>query len=232
MENQTSKKLLILQACGIKGEELEISNIRNQAILHNIAVDQYCPKTNDQLEDIMLQLQEFSYDYVYLSSHGNDEGFGNDEQTIQVSWRQFGILLCESGSMKKDCIVMLSCCRGGLTQVAYQLFYQCPNISYVVGPRQSLPVSEMVTCFVLFLFNIEHRGVDPLVACEKFKNGTDTRFVCFDIMETQGDFGFIEFEKEQTLLEETEARAEERVREAESVLEKLGAPSTDIFGKE
>jgi hypothetical protein len=205
------KRLLILQACGIPGEELEINNIENHAQLYGIIVDKHCPKTSAELETILYKFDGIAYDYIYLSSHGDDRGFANHNCSLNVSWREFGIMLCASGCMKENSIVMLSCCRGGLNQVAYQLFYQCNHINYVVGPRQSLPPVEMMICFNLLLFNIEHRGVDPLVACEKIKNGTDTRFVCFDIMETEGDFGFISFQQEQQEIEEAEKLEKENI---------------------
>lgn len=59
--------------------------------------------------------------------------------------------LCATGCMNDDCILMLSCCRGGLMQVAYTLFYYCSHISYVLGPRQSLTSADMHICFGFFL---------------------------------------------------------------------------------
>ena len=93
--------------------------------------------------------------------------------------------------MKPDCIIMLSCCRGGLNQVAFDLFYCCTKISYIVGPRQSLTSDEMLISFNVLLYNLEHRNVDPIIACEKIKAATDLRFFCFDKLETEGELAYL-----------------------------------------
>ncbi len=38
----------------------------------------------------------------------------------------------------------------------------------------------MHICFGIFLYNMEMRRVDPVVACEKIKLATDQRFSCYD----------------------------------------------------
>lgn len=35
-------------------------------------------------------------------------------------------------------------------------------------------------CNGIFLYNMEIRGVDPVVACEKIKLATDQQFSCYD----------------------------------------------------
>jgi hypothetical protein len=82
--------------------------------------------------------------------------------------------------MNEDSILMLSCCRGGLMEVAYDIFLTCQQICYVLGPRQSLTSADMHICFGIFLYNMEMRRVDPVVACEKIKLATDQRFSCYD----------------------------------------------------
>lgn len=64
--------------------------------------------------------------------------------------------------------------------VAYNMFLTCQNICYVLGPRQSLTSADMHICFGVFLYNIEIRKVDPIIACEKIKLATDQRFSCYD----------------------------------------------------
>ncbi len=64
--------------------------------------------------------------------------------------------------------------------VAYDIFLTCSQISYILGPRQSLTSADMHICFGIFLYNMERRGVDPVVACEKIKLATDQRFSCYD----------------------------------------------------
>lgn len=183
------KRILLLRACGINDEKQECDNIKSQSELYDLEVHDHCPKTNAELDEILNR--GITFDYIYLSSHGSDQGFGNEAGTIDYSWFDFGCGLCSSMCMKEDCVVMLSCCRGGLNQVAYDLFYCCTKISYIVGPRQSLYPHDMLISFNILLYNLVHRNIDPIVACEKIKQGTDIRFICFDRLETEAEPGYL-----------------------------------------
>jgi len=183
------KNLLILRACGLGDEKKECDNIKTQAELYGIDVHDYCPKNNEELTDILNYGVE--YDYIYLSSHGDAVGFANESETVDYSWFDFGVMLCGAMCMKPDCIIMLSCCRGGLNQVAYDLFFCCTKISYIVGPRQSLSSDEMLISFNILLYNLEHRKVDPIIGCERIKAATDLRFICFDRLETEGELAYL-----------------------------------------
>lgn len=190
--------MLILRACGLNEEVQECNSIKTQAELYQIEVHDYCIKTNEELDTVLYKGTDF--DYIYLSSHGDVEGFGTEDESINLTWLDFGCKLCDSQCMKEECIVMLSCCRGGLNQVAYTLFLCCPKISFIVGPRQSLITNDMLIAFNILLYNLENRNVDPIIACEKVKLGTDIRFICFDRLETEADTGYVlmkeSFEKE------------------------------------
>jgi hypothetical protein len=183
------KTLLIVKACGIEGEEHECNLIKTQAVLYGIKTIEIEPKNITELSETIHNGTK--YDFIYLSSHGNSIGFGNSLGTINISWYEFGVMLCGSSCLNYNSILMLSCCRGGLNEVAYDLFFCCPNISFVVGPRQSLVPSDMAISFNILLYNLVHRNIDPIVACEKIKLGTDIRFVCFDRLEVQSDTGYL-----------------------------------------
>lgn len=97
-----------------------------------------------------------------------------------MSWQELPILLCSSQDMNEDSVLMLSCCRGGIMDVAYTIFLACHQICYVLGPRQGLTTADMQICFGIFLYNKEMHGVDPVVECYKIKHATDQRFSCYD----------------------------------------------------
>jgi hypothetical protein len=204
------KKILILRACGLTDEKQECDNIKSQCELYGIEAHDYCPKSNEELDEILNK--GISFDYIYLSSHGDTDGFANEELTINYPWFDFGVSLCGSACMNDDCIIMLSCCRGGLSQVAYDLFYCCDHIAYIVGPRQSLYPHDMLISFNILLYNIVHRGVDPIVACEKIKLGTDIRFICFDRLETEVEVAYLMRIKEYNY---------ERIKELDDAREKV-----------
>lgn len=185
----SEKTLLMLRACGHPDEKLECDNIKSQAELYGIEVHDHCPKSNQDLLAILNNGAK--YDYIYLSSHGNAEGFASQNRSIDYAWFDFGVQLCSSMCMKKECVVLLSCCRGGLNQVAYDLFFCCEKISFIVGPRQSLTSHDMLISFNILLYNLEYRSIDPIVACEKVKAATDIRFICFDRLETETETGYV-----------------------------------------
>ena len=175
------KRILVLEACGSSNEPHECNGICEQARLYGIEVVCIAVKNNGELKNILSS--NGSFDYIYLSAHGCSDSFGSEDEEVDMPWNEFGGLLCSSGCMNDDCILMLSCCRGGLMQVAYTLFYHCTHISYILGPRQSLTSADMHICFGVFLYNVEVRNTDPVVACEKIKCATDQRFSCYDRQE-------------------------------------------------
>lgn len=173
-----NKRILILKACGSSDEPHECNGICEQAQLYGIDSVCKCVKDNEDLESILCSYGLF--DYVYLSAHGDSEGFASEDGEVEMSWKKLAMLLCQSKCMNEDGILMLSCCRGGLMEVAYDIFLTCQQICYVLGPRQSLTSADMHICFGIFLYNMEIRSVDPVVACEKIKLATDQRFSCYD----------------------------------------------------
>lgn len=177
------KRILILKACGSTDEPFECNGICEQAKLYGIESVCRDVKNNGDLETILST--SGSFDYIYLSAHGCAELFASEDQQVYMKWDDFAAMLCSYGCMNDDCILMLSCCRGGLMQVAYTLFYNCTHISYVLGPRQSLTSADMHICFGIFLYNMEKRNTDPVVACERIKAATDQRFSCYDRQEEE-----------------------------------------------
>ena len=177
------KRILILKACGSKDEPLECESVCKQAKMYGI--EPICKEvTNNTDLDVVLSSYG-SFDYIYLSAHGCAELFASEDQQVYMNWEDFASMLCSHGCMKDGCILMLSCCRGGLMQVAYTLFYNCSHISYVLGPRQSLTSQDMHICFGIFLYNMVVRNTDPVVACERIKAATEQRFSCYDRQEEE-----------------------------------------------
>lgn len=209
--------MLIIKACGGKDEDKECKIIETQAEFYGIKTKTIIPKSKEDLKEKVST--DEPYDYIYVSTHGNDEGMCNESSSLDVSWIEFGLMLCEQQTLSKDSILMLSCCRGGLNQVAYDLFNSCPDISYVVGPRKSLIAEEMQICYSLLLFLMVQKDVDPVVACERIKAATDIRFFFSDRLEAEvepaylarTDFNIPRFEK---LWEQMDQEEAEKLKEA------------------
>ena len=181
LKRNKMKRILVLKACGNSGEPHECNGICEQAELYQM--EHVCKnvRTNRGLKRILSHNDQF--DYIYLSAHGNSEGFCSEDGKVDMTWEEMAEILCESGCMKDECILMLSCCRGGLLDVAYKMFFNCQKICYVLGPRQNLASVDMQICFGIFLYNMEVRSVDPVVACDKIRLATDQRFSCYDRQE-------------------------------------------------
>jgi len=173
-------KILIIRACSSSDEPHECNGICEQTQLYGIESVCKCVRDNDELDHILHSNGLF--DYIYLSAHGCSEGFASEDEKVNMSWKRQDMQLCHNKCMNEDNILMLSCCRGGM-EVTYDIFLTCQQICYVLGPRQSLTSANMHICFGIFLYNMEIRGVDPILACEKIKLATDQRFSCYDRLE-------------------------------------------------
>ena len=177
------KRIFILEACGSVDEPHECQGLCEQAALYGMETVCKSVRDNGELDSVLASNGEF--DYIYLSAHGCSDSFGSEDGQVEMKWSDFAVILCDNHCMKEDSVLMLSCCRGGLMQVAYSMFSVCDQISYVLGPRQSLTSADMHICFGIFLYSLEVRGVDPVVACEKIKLATDQRFSCYDRQEEE-----------------------------------------------
>ena len=80
------KRILILKACGSSDEPHECNGICEQAQLYGIESVCKCVKDNEDLESILYSLGLF--DYVYLSAHGNAEGFASEDGKVNMSWQK------------------------------------------------------------------------------------------------------------------------------------------------
>ncbi|WP_208746828.1 hypothetical protein [Aquimarina algiphila] len=169
-------------------EEYETDNISKQLELYDFKVYNYKIHNGKELEDALRS--GIKYDLLYLSAHGNEDGFTNEVVDYTSTWRDFGEHIYNSFCLAEENILLLSCCRGGLNKVAYEMFYICDQIEYICGPRISLDSSQMLIGFNIFLFNKEYQGIDPVVATEKILNATDIRFKCFDRIETVTETGY------------------------------------------
>ena len=90
-----SKRILILKACGSADEPHECNGLCEQTQLYGIEHVCKCVHDNGELDAILSSNGQF--DYIYLSAHGNSEGFASEDGKVDMSWKNLASLLCASG---------------------------------------------------------------------------------------------------------------------------------------
>jgi len=130
----------------------------------------------EQLKD---ELQGRKLDYIYFAGHGNETCF-SDNESFLTSWSVIGQIVCESNCLNPNSIILLYCCKGGINTVAYQLIAECNQLSYICGAKQNMRNIDLIIGFNVFLYNVEARNIDPVLAAEKATSATEIRFECFD----------------------------------------------------
>ncbi len=177
------KQILIIRAS--KDIPVEaVTDIYCHASHYNIGVESFDVNSEEELEKALNQ--NIKYDYIYVAAHGNDLCLGENNGYF-LSWNDLGAKLCKADCLNDDAILMLYCCRGGLNQVAYKLFASCPNIQYVCGARQNMKSIDLIIGFNVFLYNIECRNIDPILAADKATLATENRFKYFDRLEVESE---------------------------------------------
>jgi hypothetical protein len=178
-----NKSILILKAskdvCGN-----EIGLIGNHCKLLGMEVLVEPVLTEDAFSVIVSKYEKarIHFDYIYLCTHGNINGFAVDMGAGDhfVTWSRFSQLICVSGILNPETILLLGCCRGGLFQVATDIMAICNSINFVCGVKWSVEPWDLTTGFVVFLHNIENKKAEPSYAAQKASLATDYTFTCYD----------------------------------------------------
>lgn len=131
------------------------------------------------------------YDYIYLAAHANTNYFGEADGSVMIPWDELAIAFCTAGCLEAGAILLLGCCRGGLKNVALQLFFSCDQIDYVCGPRWTVTGADISAGFHIFIYNMEIRREQPSTAVGRASNGTGYDFFCHDRVEMQNEITYV-----------------------------------------
>jgi len=187
------KNLLVLKAThDICGNEIGL--IENQCCLLEIG---YYQEDLDSLSTLQSICEKYdsmgiSFDYVYLCTHANVEGFDMNVggTSIESDWHEFSKIICKSKMINADSIFLLACCRGGIFQVATDLMAICSKINYVCGAIWTLEPWDLTTGFTVFIYNLEKKNAEPSYASKKASQATDFTFRCYDRAEIESTHQF------------------------------------------
>jgi hypothetical protein len=177
------KSILILKASrSICGSEVGL--IKNHCQLLNMDV-----REEDVLDDNSFQAiidkydqLQIKFDYIYLCTHGNNEGFETDLSGTSkiIYWTEFSQLMCEDSILKPNTILLLACCKGGLLKVATDILAVCNKINFICGVKWNVHAWDLTTGFIVFIHNVEIKNAEPNYAAEKASLATDYTFTCYD----------------------------------------------------
>lgn len=156
-------------------QDLSVFNMFSMAEHFGIKVEHKDIKTKDNLDKVLSSGQK--YDYIYFAGHGNKFCL-TDNCSITLSWDEIGLSICNSECLNENAIIMLCCCKGGLSDVSFSLIAACNNIQYVCGAKQDVNIIDLMVGFNTFLYNVEKRNIDPVLAAEKSTAATEIRFQC------------------------------------------------------
>lgn len=131
------------------------------------------------IKELESELKIRKLDYIYFAGHGNETCFTNNESFL-TSWSEIGQTVCKTNCLNPNSIILLYCCKGGINTVAYQLIAECDKLSYICGAKQNMRNIDLIIGFNVFLYNVEARNIDPVLAAEKATSATEIRFECFD----------------------------------------------------
>lgn len=155
--------------------DLSVENLFSMAVHFGIDVERKDIKTKDDLDNALNSGQK--YDYIYFAGHG-DKTCLTDNCDLTLSWDDIGVSICSSECLNENSIIMLCCCKGGLSDVSFSLIAACDNVQYVCGAKQNVTIVDLMIGFNTFLYNVEKRNIDPVLAAEKSTLATEIRFQC------------------------------------------------------
>jgi len=181
-----NKKLLFIRISD------DISDITEGAIycksaLHKIEFESIKFTSAIELEK---HLDGKQYDYIYFAGHGNIYCLG-ESNICKLYWEQIAEIICNKKCLYENAIIMLYCCKGGLNDIAYKLFANCDSIEYVCGVKQNVLSIDLLVGFNVFLYNIGHRAIDPILSAQRATLATEVRFECFSRSEAESNLTYL-----------------------------------------
>lgn len=178
-----TKKILLLKASkDVCGNEINL--IKNHCELLGMVVFESSIGSYNELQQSFAEYEtkNLQFDYIYLCTHGNTNCFladmsGHEEY---IKWADFSSELCIRGMLSDSGIVLLACCKGGFSKVAYDIFACCNTVNYICGIKWSIAPWDITTGFVVFIHNMETKKAEPRYAALKASQATDYTFHCYD----------------------------------------------------
>ena len=186
-----TKRLLLLQASDdVPGCEIDLVN--NVIAPFDIVLEHVDVRQVGDLDGI----PEVLFDYVYICGHADKTCFGGSgaagDRDVRVLWPELSAAICTK--LATESTAILACCRGGLNQVAWDVFIGCDKIDTVIGSLGEVHSEDLRLAFHTILYNVEHRGEHPDVAGQRACAATGRTFRVFDRDDVEVDASFVQYD--------------------------------------
>ena len=178
-EDELENLKVLCDFYGMSGEHKDITQFLLSEDERSKGPEEYCkPLIKEICSEAAGQ-----YEYIYLSTHGTTDSFGELDGKEFITWSEFAYSLCEGDCLKSEAKLLLGCCRGGQHRVAAKMFDECALIDFVCGPRASIRDTDINAGLSIFLYNIEQRHEQPSTAIKRASAATGLYFFCHDRVE-------------------------------------------------
>jgi len=170
-----NQRLLTIKASNdVCADEIKhLSAIAGMLDIEHCAID-----LNGEIDSFEKELCDAGkYDFLYLGAHANTESFGESDGCPTYAWDELALALCSSDCLNYGSVLMLGCCRGGLKEVAYQLFCACDKIDYICGPRWTVTGPDISAGFHVYIYNHVVRREQPSTSIMRASKATGYDFL-------------------------------------------------------
>lgn len=131
-----------------------------------------------EVRQLLGDLPDETFDMVYLCGHGNQWGLGGDGDDPYASWIQLSTSMCQA--LKADATLVLGCCDGGLTTVAYDFLEACPRLRHIFGLAGSVLPEELMLALHVILSGVVADLVDGKTAAQRAAAAIGRRVIYCD----------------------------------------------------
>lgn len=140
-------------------------HIASIASIYSVATTEYRYTNANDFCEFLAHAEQF--DYLYVAAHGDQDGIAAGTDSF-IRWADFAIEICKSPGLKKNSVIYLGCCYGGLKRGALVMLNICPTIHHVCGSQCKIDSRDALLAFHTFLSHhyndVESETIKGIVA--------------------------------------------------------------------
>ncbi len=168
------KDLIFIRADQIAIPDSDVDAFQHMCYAYGVDLKRKEVKSEDDIEDALSGI----FKYICFAGHGDECSFGN-ESDLSLSWDRIGEIICQKNCLHHNGIVILFCCKGGLTEVGCKLIESCPNLDFIVGVPENENSLGLLTAYSIFIYNLEINRLDEEESIHRAICGTGIKIEHF-----------------------------------------------------